>query len=137
MTISVSDNTPRKSYTVAQGTTPAVASFTVDFEFFAAADLNVFVNNVLKTITTHYTVSGGNGSTGTITFTSGNEVDASSAEQTVVITRGIALERTTDFPVSGAFNISSLTLSKIKTFASTAIPTVRTIPAIPDNVKVA
>jgi len=108
MTISVSDNTPRKSYTVAQGTTPAVATFNVDFEFFAAADLNVFVNNVLKTITTHYTVSGGNGSTGSITFTSGNEVDASSAEQTVVITRGIALERTTDFPVSGAFNISAL-----------------------------
>ena len=108
MTISVSDNTPRKSYTVAQGTTPAVATFTVDFEFFAAADLNVFVNNVLKTITTHYTVSGGNGSTGSITFTSGNEVDASSAQQIVVITRGIALERTTDFPVSGAFNISSL-----------------------------
>ena len=32
---------------------------------------------------------------------------------------------------------SSRILEKIKTFASTAIPTVRTIPAIPGNVKVA
>ena len=57
MTISVSDNTPRVSYSVAQGQTQT--SFTVNFEFFAAADLNVFVDNTLKTITTHYTVSGG------------------------------------------------------------------------------
>ena len=35
-----------------------------------------------------------------------------------------------------SFN-SSFILSKIKTFASTAIPTVRIIPAIPGNVKVA
>ena len=40
MTISVSDNTPRKSYTVAQGTSDPVATFQVDFEFFADADLN-------------------------------------------------------------------------------------------------
>ena len=38
-----------------------------------------------------------------------------------------------DFSV---FN-SSLILSKIKTFASTAIPTVKIIPAIPGNVNVA
>ena len=102
MTISVSDNTPRVSYSVAQGQTQT--SFTVNFEFFAAADLNVFVDNVLKTITTHYTVSGGNGSTGTVAMS----VTGASGGSTVVITRDIALERTTDFPVSGAFNISSL-----------------------------
>ena len=39
MTISVSDNTPRVSYTVGQGVTQT--SFTVNFEFFADADLNV------------------------------------------------------------------------------------------------
>ena len=102
MTISVSNNTPRVSYSVAQGQTQT--SFTVNFEFFAAADLNVFVDNVLKTITTHYTVSGGNGSTGTVAMS----VTGASGGSTVVITRDIALERTTDFPVSGAFNISSL-----------------------------
>ena len=102
MTISVSNNTPRVSYTVAEGQTQT--SFTVNFEFFADADLRVFVDNTLKTITTHYTVSGGNGSTGTVTMS----VTGASGGSTVVIVRAIALERTTDFPTSGAFNISSL-----------------------------
>jgi len=102
MTISVSDNTPRVSYTVSEGATQT--SFTVNFEFFADADLRVFVDNTLKTITTHYTVSGGNGSTGTVTMS----VTGASGGSTVVIVRAIALERTTDFPTSGAFNISSL-----------------------------
>ena len=102
MTISVSDNTPRVSYTVGQGVTQT--SFTVNFEFFADADLRVFVDNTLKTITTHYTVSGGNGSTGTVTMS----VTGATGGSTVVIVRAIALERTTDFPTSGAFNISSL-----------------------------
>ena len=102
MTISVSNNTPRVSYTVAEGQTQT--SFTVNFEFFADADLNVFVDNTLKTITTHYTVSGGNGSTGSINMS----VTGASGGSTVVIVRAIALERTTDFPTQGAFNISSL-----------------------------
>ena len=102
MTISVSNNTPRVSYTVSEGATQT--SFTVNFEFFADADLRVFVDNTLKTITTHYTVSGGNGSTGTVTMS----VTGASGGSTVVIVRAIALERTTDFPTSGAFNISSL-----------------------------
>ena len=102
MTISVSDNTPRVSYTVSQGATQT--SFTVNFEFFADADLRVFVDNTLKTITTDYTVSGGNGSTGTVTMS----VTGATGGSTVVIVRAIALERTTDFPTSGAFNISSL-----------------------------
>ena len=102
MTISVSNNTPRVSYTVSEGATQT--SFTVNFEFFADADLRVFVDNTLKTITTHYTVSGGNGSTGTVTMS----VTGASGGSTVVIVRAIALERTTDFPTQGAFNISSL-----------------------------
>tara|TARA_R100001460_G_scaffold105058_1_gene151272 strand:+ start:17 stop:2245 length:2229 start_codon:yes stop_codon:yes gene_type:complete len=102
MTISVSNNTPRVSYAVSEGATQT--SFTVNFEFFADADLRVFVDNTLKTITTHYTVSGGNGSTGTVTMS----VTGASGGSTVVIVRAIALERTTDFPTSGAFNISSL-----------------------------
>ena len=102
MTINLSDNTPRVSYTVAQGVTQT--SFTVSFEFFADADLNVYVDNVLKTLTTDYTVSGGSGSTGTVTIS----VTGASGGSTVVITRDIALERTTDFPASGAFQIGSL-----------------------------
>jgi|LULI01.1.fsa_nt_gb hypothetical protein len=102
MTIAVSNNTPRVSYTVSQGATQT--SFTVSFEFFAEADLNVYVDGTLKTITSDYTVSGGNGSTGTVTIS----VTGATGGSTVVITRDIALERTTDFPTQGAFNISSL-----------------------------
>tara|TARA_R110002020_G_scaffold54085_7_gene151072 strand:+ start:443 stop:1648 length:1206 start_codon:yes stop_codon:yes gene_type:complete len=102
MTISVSNNTPRVSYSVSQGAT--TTSFTVSFEFFAEADLKVYIDDTLKTLTTHYSVSGGNGSTGTVTMS----VTGASGGSTVVITRDIALERTTDFPTQGAFNISSL-----------------------------
>ena len=102
MTINLADNDPRVSYAVAEGVTQS--SFTVSFEFFDDDDLNVYVDGVLKTIVTDYTVSGGDGSTGTVSIT----VTGASGGSTVVITRSIGLERTTDFPSSGAFNIASL-----------------------------
>ena len=102
MTINIADNSPRISYTVGSGVTQT--SFAVPFEFFDNADLNVFINGVLQTITTNYTVSGGDGSTGTISMS----VTGGAGGSTVVITRNITLERTTDFPVSGAFNIVAL-----------------------------
>ena len=106
MTIALSANTPRVSYTVAQGATQT--AFTVNFEFFDDADLNFYVDGTLKTLTTHYTVSGGNGSTGTINTTSGNSVVGATGGSTVVITRSIAFARTTDFPSSGAFEVATL-----------------------------
>jgi hypothetical protein len=106
MTIALSDNTPRVSYTVAEGVTQT--AFTVTFEFFDDADLNFYVDGTLKTLTTHYTVTGGDGSTGTINTTSGNSVTGIAGGSTVVITRSIALERTTDFPSSGAFEVATL-----------------------------
>ena len=102
MTINIADNTPRVSYTVAAGATQT--SFTVSFEFFAEADLNVYVDGTLKTLTAHYTVSGGSGSTGAVAIS----VTGASGGSTVVITRSIALERTTDFPSQGAFQITTL-----------------------------
>ena len=102
MTINLSDNSPRVSYSVAAGVTQT--SFTVSFEFFDNDDLNVYVDGVLKTLTTDYSVSGGDGSTGTITMS----VTGVSGGSTVVITRDIDLDRTTDFPSSGPFNIASL-----------------------------
>ena len=106
MTIVIANNSPRVSYTVAADATQT--SFAVSFEFFADADLNFIVDGTTKTLTTHYTVSGGDGSTGTITTTTGNTVTGISGNSTVVITRDIALERTTDFPAQGSFQISSL-----------------------------
>lgn len=102
MTINIADNTPRVSYSVAQGVTQT--SFTVTFEFFDDEDLNVYVDGTLKTLTTDYTVSGGSGTTGTVTIS----VTGATGGSTVVITRSIELERTTDFPASGAFQIDSL-----------------------------
>lgn len=102
MTISAADNTPRVSYTVAESVLQT--SFTVSFEFFSDVDLNVYVDEVLKVITTDYTVTGGDGSTGSITMS----VTGASSGSTVVITRSIALERTSDFPTSGPFDIAAL-----------------------------
>jgi len=109
MTIALSANTPRISYTVNQGVTQT--SFTVPFVFFTTStDLNVFVDNTARTFdastanTTQYTVSGGDGSTGTVTTT----VTGATGGSTVVITRAVPLSRTTDFPSSGAFEISKL-----------------------------
>ncbi len=117
MTISLTDNSPRiavdfGSITVGQ----THKSFTVSFEFFDAADLNVYINGTLKTLTTDYTVTGGNGSTGTISLsTAGTTVT-----DKVVITRDIALARTTDFPTSGPFDVTSLNLELDKFIAISA-----------------
>lgn len=102
MTINLSDNTPRVSYDVASGVTQS--SFTVSFEFFDDEDLNVYVDGTQKTLTTDYTVTGGDGATGSITMS----VTGAAGGSTVVITREIDLKRTTDFPASGAFKINSL-----------------------------
>jgi hypothetical protein len=102
MTINIADNAPRISYSVAEGVTQT--SFAVPFEFFNASDIKLYVDTTLKTLVTNYTVSGGSGSTGTLT----SSVTGISGGSVVVITRDIALERTSDFPVAGSFNITSL-----------------------------
>ena len=114
MTINLSDNTPRVSYDVADGVTQS--SFTVSFEFYDEADLNVYVDGTLKTLTTDYTVTGGDGATGSITMS----VTGASGGSTVVITREIDLKRTTDFPASGAFKINSLNTELDKLIAIAA-----------------
>ena len=123
MTINLSDNSPRISYTVAQGATQS--AFVVPFEFFADADLNVYVDGTQKTLTTHYTtaddssnsVAHTSGTTGYIHFTSGNHVTGATGGSTVVITRDIALERTTDFPTVGPFDVDTLNVELDKFIA--------------------
>jgi len=109
MTIALSANTPRISYTVNQGVTQT--SFPVPFVFFTSStDLNVFVDGVARTFdastssTSLYTVSGGDGATGTVT----TSVTGATGGSTVVITRSIPLARTTDFPSGGAFEVAKL-----------------------------
>ena len=110
MTIALDDNTPRISYTVAEGVT-RTTPFPVPFVFFdGSTDLNVYVDNVERTYdastsnTTLYTVTGGNGSTGSVTTT----VTGATGGSTVIITRDVPLARTTDFPSSGAFEVAKL-----------------------------
>jgi len=113
MTINLADNDPRNEYTVSDGNNQTV--FTMDFEIFDNADLNVYVDNVKQTLTTHYRISDSqtnataghtSGTDGFVHFTSA--VTASGADKKVVLTRSIVLQRTTDFPASGAFQIGSL-----------------------------
>jgi len=104
MTIDISDNNPRISYTAnANG---AQTAFAVPFEFFDNTDLKVYVAGVLKsegTGSANYGVSGGAGSTGTVTFVSGVTASA-----TVVITRSITIERVTDFTAGADINRAAL-----------------------------
>ena len=114
MTISLSDNSPRVNYTVNEGATQA--TFTVPFEFFDDDDLNVYVDGTKKTLTTHYTTSDDSGdsqahtsgTTGFVQMTTGNAVTGASGGSSVVITRDIDLDRTTDFPTSGPFDVATL-----------------------------
>jgi hypothetical protein len=114
MTISLSDNSPRVNYTVNEGATQS--TFTVPFEFFDDDDLNVYVDGTKKTLTTHYTTSDDSGdsqahtsgTTGFVQMTTGNSVTGASGGSSVVITRDIDLDRTTDFPTSGPFDVATL-----------------------------
>jgi len=111
MTILIADNSPRISYEATSGQT----AFTVPFEFFDNTDLNVYINDTLQTLTTHYTVTGGDGSTGSITLVTG-----ATAGDVIVITRDVTLERTTDFPSSGPFQVASLNTELDKVVAMIA-----------------
>ena len=114
MTIASAQNTGRQVFTASGGQT----AFTITFEFFGIADLKVYKNGVLATYnanpttTTTYKVTASNSSSdsayefGTgavITFGSGL-----TANDKVVVVRRITIERTTDFPVNGTFDITAL-----------------------------
>ena len=102
MTIDISNNNPRVSYSVAQGVTQT--SFAVPFEFFEDSDVKVYVDGNLQIITTNYTISGGDGSTGTINMS----VTGASGGSTVVLIREITIERTTDFTAGADINRAAL-----------------------------
>ena len=114
MTINLADNVPRNSYDLAAGATQQV--FTVDFEFFDDADLNVYIDGVLKTLTSDYLTADNNDVSARTVHTSGTDgfihftslITGAAGNSTIVITREIDIERVTDFPSSGPFDIGSL-----------------------------
>ena len=127
-TISIADNDARKQYTQAvSGTDTASGSettLTIDFPFFSLYDINVIVTNTSGVDTT---LSRGTG-TGTFAVTgvsvddgfSGGDVifgDTYPSGTKFTIFRDITVERTTDFPTSGPFNVSALNTELDKIFA--------------------
>lgn len=132
MTISLADNSPRDEYTLGAGATQQV--FTVSFEFFNDTDLSVYVDGVEKTlgtasttaqyVTANTTATGSDrvvhvsGTDGFIQF--GAELTGASGGSKIVITRDIVLSRTTDFPTSGPFDVSTLNTELDKFIAISA-----------------
>lgn len=97
MTVTVT--TARVEYT-GNGSTTA---FAIPFYFLANGDLKVYQAGVLKTITTHYTVSGaGNPAGGTVTFGT-----APTSGQSVVIFRDPAITQSTDYTPNDPFPAES------------------------------
>jgi hypothetical protein len=104
MSIQLSENESRVRYTLAQGVSQSV--FAVPFEFFEDGDLTVFVDTVAKVEGADYTVSGGSGSTGSVTFLVAL-VGASGGSE-IVIVRRIPVERVTDFLAGSDINRAAL-----------------------------
>jgi len=93
--MTVSSTTSKVSYTA----TSSQTVFAYTFKIFANADLKVYVNSVLKTLTTDYTVSGaGVTSGGNVTFGTGL-----TASDIVVIERVITLTQGTDYVENDPF----------------------------------
>ena len=111
MTILLSTNVPRVAYTVGQGVVQKV--FAVPFEFFDDEDVTIYVDGIKKTLGSNYTLSGGNGAVGTLTFntTGGTQlITGATGGSTVIIVRDVKLSRVTDFATSGDINRTALNL---------------------------
>ena len=98
--MTVASATARKSFT---GDAVTTSFATGPMVFFADADLTVYVvvtaTGVSETLVldTDYTVSGGDGSTGTVDLSGGSSpYGAPAATQTVVIVRGVAITQSSD-----------------------------------------
>lgn len=100
--LDVSSTTPRIAYTATAGQTV----FAVPFVFHDEDHLEIYVNDVLKTLSTHYTTSGaGDEVGGTITLVTGATVGDS-----IVIERVLPYELTAHIPTSGDLDIPAINL---------------------------
>jgi hypothetical protein len=100
LTVDINDTPNRIRYVATAGQTV----FTVPFEFLANADIKLYRNGTLQTISTNYTLAGaGVEGGGTLTLTSGAALN-----DDILIVRDIPIQRQGDFPVSGVFDVASL-----------------------------
>ena len=138
MTINAANNNPRVEYTVAEGV--ETTQFSIPFEFFEDPEVKLYVDGTLRTQGSgdgNYTVTGGEGSTGTATFntvSSGTQpVTGISGGSTVIIVRDIPIERVTDFSAGADINRAALntqldTLTALVSDADTNITRSLTAP---------
>ena len=112
-TIEIADNDARVQYT--QAVTANSTTLTIDFPFFDLDDIEVIVTTSagVDTTLTRGTGSGTFAVNGTAVddgFSGGNVTlgDSYDDTHTYTIFRDITIQRTTDFPTSGPFNIASL-----------------------------
>lgn len=94
--------TARKAQATGTG---AAGPFSFAFQVNAQSELAVYVDNTLKTLTTHYTVTLNADGTGSITFTSGNFPTTS---QTVTILGNAPLSRTSVYTSGGNITATAL-----------------------------
>ena len=99
-TLTVGDTTPRVQYTATANQT----TFAYAFPIFANTDLKVYIGSTLKTLTTHYTVTGAGSSSG------GNVVlgTGASAGEVITIYRDLPVSRTSDYQTGGTFRAETL-----------------------------
>jgi hypothetical protein len=99
-TLTVGDITPRVQYTASAGQT----TFAYAFPIFATSDLKVYIGSTLKSLTTHYSVTGAGTSSG------GNVVlgTGASAGEIVTIYRDLPVARSSDYQTGGTFRAETL-----------------------------
>jgi hypothetical protein len=127
MTILTAKNTPRVTYTASGSQT----AFAIPFEFFSTTDIKVYNGTSLLTYnaspssTTQYSISGTvSASDSAYEFGAGGTItlggSGATAGDIITIIRDITIERSTDFPTSGTFDITSLNTDLDKVFAKLA-----------------
>jgi len=111
--ITIADDDATVQYTV--GSTPTTGPWSIPFPYFSTADIKVYFDGVLQTITTHYTISGTAVDDG---FSAGSVTAVSNQNDiTITIDRDVTIERTTDHPAAGIFSIATLNTTLDKIFA--------------------
>jgi len=83
----------------------STVSYTFNFDIADEDSIEVYVNNVLKSLTTDYSITfdSGTSGTGTVVF-----VSAPAASASIILKRDTNLIRTTDFQTNGSFTASAI-----------------------------